>query len=148
MSIARFPAPQGYVAVPTLEPRAGMGGGGIVDGKYLGPLRFFEESFVRNELRAAPEDLCVVEVEGQSMEPLLRHGDTVLVDRRKVNLGMEGIFVLYDGEYVVCKWAERVHGSEPPMVRIRSSNLDFSPYEIEAERCQILGRVVWFARRL
>ena len=138
----------GYLPISTLQMHAGMGGGGIVDDAFLGPPKFFEAGFIYNELRAAPEDLCLVEVEGQSMEPLLRHGDTVLVDRRKVNLGMEGIFVLFDGDYVVCKWAERVHGSDPAMIRIRSSNSDFSQYEVEASRCQILGRVVWFARRL
>ncbi|BCI68119.1 hypothetical protein AAJCM20276_27430 [Acetobacter aceti] len=140
--------PSGYLPVPTLDIRAGAGGGGIVDGAYLGPPRYFESGFIENELRASPVDLCLLEIEGQSMEPLLRHGDTVLVDRRKSNLSMEGIFVLFDGDGVVCKWVERVHGAEVPTIRLRSENERFSPYEVEAANCQILGRVVWFARRL
>ncbi|MFT8896301.1 MAG: LexA family transcriptional regulator [Acetobacter sp.] len=140
--------PEDYLPVPTIDIRAGAGGGGIIDGAYLGPPRYFESGFIENELRASPTDLCLLEIEGQSMEPLLRHGDTVLVDRRKSNPSMEGIFVLFDGDGVVCKWVERVHGAEIPTIRLRSENERFSPYEVEADRCRVLGRVVWFARRL
>lgn len=145
VSQAGFPS---YLPVATLDVRAGAGGGGIIDGAYLGAPRYFEEGFITRELRASPQDLCVVEVEGQSMEPLLRSGDTVLVDRRKQNVAMEGVFVLFDGDGVVCKWVQRVHGSEPPMLRLTSENSRFPPYDVEAERCQMLGRVVWFSRRL
>lgn len=142
------PAAPAYLPVATLDIRAGAGGGGIIDDAYLGAPRYFEEGFITRELRARPEDLCVVEVEGQSMEPLLRSGDTVLVDLRKKNVAMEGIFVLFDGDGVVCKWVQRVHGSDPAMLRLASENSRFPPYEVEAERCRMLGRVVWFSRRL
>lgn len=140
--------PPNYVAVPTLDIRVGAGGGGIVDKTFLGEPRYFEEGFVRQELRAAPEDLCLVEIEGQSMEPLLRHGDTVLIDRRKTNISMEGIFVIFDGDGVVCKWIERDHQKDVPTLRIRSENPKFKDYDVLAENSQILGRVVWFGRRL
>lgn len=141
-------APLDYVAVRTLDVRAGAGGGGIVDDHAFGPPRFFEAGFVQRELRATAADLCVVEIEGQSMEPLLRNGDTVLVDMRKKNVSMEGIFVLFDGDGVVCKWVELVHGAETPTFKVISENQRFKPYEVDAQRCQILGRVVWFSRRL
>lgn len=141
-------APADYVPVRTLDVRAGAGGGGIIDDHAFGPPRFFEAGFVQRELRAAASDLCVVEIEGQSMEPLLRNGDTVLVDMRKKNVAMEGIFVLFDGDGVVCKWVELVHGAENPTFLVKSENDRFKPYEVEAQRCQILGRVVWFSRRL
>ncbi len=142
------PTAPAYLPVATLDIHAGAGGGGIIDDAYLGAPRYFEEGFITRELRARPQDLCVVEVEGQSMEPLLRSGDTVLVDQRKKNVAMEGIFVLFDGDGVVCKWAQRVHGSEPPLLLLTSENGRFPPYEVTAEQCQILGRVVWFSRRL
>lgn len=140
--------PPSYLPIPTFDIRAGAGGGGIVDRAFLGSPRYFEAGFVTQELRARPEDLCLIEIEGQSMEPLLRHGDTVIVDRRKINIAMEGIFVLFDGDGVVCKWAERVHGSEEPTIRLKSENPRFSDYEVPASICKIVGRVVWFSRRL
>lgn len=140
--------PPSYLPVPTLDVRAGAGGGGIINGAYLGSPRYFEAGFITQELRASPEDLCLVEIEGQSMEPLLRHGDTVLVDRRKTNLSMEGIFVLFDGDGVVCKWVEIDRDKDVPTLKIRSENPRFKDYDVLAENCQILGRVVWFGRRI
>lgn len=144
---SRFVPPE-YVPIPTLDVRAGAGGGGILNGCHLGSPRYFEAGFISQELRASPQDLCIVEIEGQSMEPLLRHGDTVLVDRRKTNVSMEGIFVLFDGDGVVCKWVERDHDKDIPTINIRSENPRFKDYSVLAENCQILGRVVWFGRRL
>lgn len=140
--------PPGYVAVPYISLRAGMGGCGYVEDRLLGRPKFFEEEFVRGALRASPSDLRVIEVEGQSMEPMLQNGDMVLVDTRKTSIIEPGIFVLFDGDGVVCKWAERAHEATEPMVRIKSENPRFSPYEVPAEQVQIIGRVVWFARRL
>ncbi|GAL97882.1 transcriptional regulator [Acetobacter tropicalis NRIC 0312] len=140
--------PPGYVAVPFISLRAGMGGGGYVEDQLLGRPKFFEEEFVRGTLRAHPADLRVIEVEGQSMEPMLKNGDMVLVDTRKVSIIEPGIFVLFDGDGVVCKWVERAHEASEPMIRIKSENPRFSPYEVPADLVQIIGRVVWFARRL
>lgn len=141
-------APAGYAAVAFLSSRAGMGGGQMVDSSIYGEPKYFEESFIQHDLRASPADLIVVQVEGQSMEPMLQNGDTVIVDRRKCSVIEPGIFVLFDGDGVVCKWVERVHGADEPTIRIKSENSRFSDYEVLAESCQIVGRVVWFARRL
>lgn len=140
--------PPGYVAVPFISLRAGMGGCGYVEDRLLGRPKFFEEEFVRGALRAQPADLRVIEVEGQSMEPMLQNGDMVLVDTRKTSIIEPGIFVLFDGDGVVCKWVERAHEATEPMIRIKSENPRFSPYVVPAEQVQVIGRVVWFARRL
>ncbi|BBC80835.1 MAG: LexA family transcriptional regulator [Acetobacter orientalis] len=140
--------PPGYVAVPFISLKAGMGGGGYVEDQLLGQPKFFEEEFVRGALRASPCDLRVIEVEGQSMEPMLQNGDMVLVDTRRTSIIEPGIFVLFDGDGVVCKWVERAHDASEPMVRIKSENTRFSPYCVPAEQVQIIGRVVWFARKL
>lgn len=140
--------PPGYVAVPFLSLKAGMGGCGYVEDRLLGRPKFFEEDFVRGTLRASPSDLRVIEVEGQSMEPMLQNGDMVLVDTRRTSIIEPGIFVLFDGDGVVCKWVERAHDATEPTVRIKSENPRFSAYCVPAEQVQIVGRVVWFARKL
>jgi len=134
--------------INSLNTSASAGGGRLPEAAFLGSPRYFERSFIEQDLRARPGDLLVVEIEGQSMEPLMRHGDLALVDQRKLNVAMEGIFVLFDGDGVVCKWVEPCRTHDVPMLRISSENSRFPPYEVEADRCQIVGRVVWFARRL
>lgn len=139
--------PPHYLPVSSIIIRAGMGGGRLVEEEILGPPRYFDEDLIRLDLRAQPVDLRVVEVEGPSMEPVLRNRDRVLVDVRKRSLAEPGLFVLYDGEGLVCKWVQRVHGSEPARIKISSENKAFDPYEVLAEQANIIGRVVWFARQ-
>jgi phage repressor protein C with HTH and peptisase S24 domain len=141
-------APPGYAPVPFIAMRAGMGGGGFVESEILGPPKYYEEDLIARELRAKPDDLRAIEVEGQSMEPLLQNRDMVLVDTRKTSVIEPGIFVLFDGDGIVCKWVERVHGASVPRLRIKSENGRFSAYEVLAEEVRVIGRVVWFARRL
>ena len=128
----------------------GPGSGGrrpVYRRRGSGPPKYFEEALLR-ELRAQPRDLRAIEVEGQSMEPLLQNGDQVLVDTRKISVVEPGLFVLFDGDGIVCKWVERAHDSAPRKLRLKSENPRFDSYDVVAERAQIIGRVVWFARRL
>jgi transcriptional regulator with XRE-family HTH domain len=141
-------APPGYLPVPTLLVPAKMGGGRLVEAEIIGPPRWYDEELIRHALRARPEDLRSGEVEGQSMEPLLRNRDRVIIDTRRKSLAEPGLFVLWDGEGLVCKWVQRVHGTDPARLKIISENKTFEPYEVLAEQAQIIGRVVWFARQL
>ena len=140
-------SPPGYAPVPYIAVRAAAGGGRYIEEEVLGPPKYFEEALLR-ELRAQPRDLRAIEVEGQSMEPLWQNGDQVLVDTRKISVVEPGLFVLFDGDGIVCKWVERAHDSAPRKLRLKSENPRFDSYDVVAERAQIIGRVVWFARRL
>lgn len=139
---------ENYVPVAALDTRAGAGGCGIVHNDSFRAPHYFDIGFITQKLRACPEDLCLVEIEGQSMEPLLQHGDLVLVDRRKTNISMEGIFVLHDGNGIVCKWVERCHESDIPKIVIKSENKRFSEYYALIDEIRIIGRVVWYSRTI
>jgi phage repressor protein C with HTH and peptisase S24 domain len=83
-----------------------------------------------------------------SARPRSEPRDRIIVDTTKLSLAEPGLFVLWDGGGLVCKWVERVPGSEPAMLCIMSENPRFQPYDIPAEQARIVGRVVWFARRI
>jgi transcriptional regulator with XRE-family HTH domain len=99
---------------PYIAVRAAAGGGRYIEEEVLGPPKYFEEALLR-ELRAQPRDLRAIEVEGQSMEPLLQNGDQVLVDTRKISVVEPGLFVLFDGDGVVAS------GSNGLTIRRRAS---------------------------
>ena len=133
-----------YVPVEILPTYAGMGGGGTGEG--ASEVALLPRSLVIEELRAHPSDLLVINVRGNSMEPLFEHGDQLVIDKRDVNPIQPGPFaLLYDDGYVV-KNVERV--PRTGRYRIFSSNSSYSPDEVEAEEVRILGRPVWYARRL
>ena len=64
------------------------------------------------------------------MEPLLQNGDQVLVDTRKISVVEPGLFVLFDGDGIVCKWVERAHDSAPRKLRLKSENPRFDSYDV------------------
>jgi len=133
-----------YVAVEVLPTFAGMGGGGTGDGDLETAL--VSRRLVADELRARPADLLLINVRGNSMEPLFRHGDQLLIDRRDRSPTQPGPFaLLYDDGYVVknVEWVER-----RTLLRVSSANLEFAPETVGPDDITILGRPVWFARRL
>jgi len=140
--------PPEYVAIRHLELTAGMGNPVYSEDEGDVTVAYFPSELIKHTLRATPEDLRFMEVEGPSMAPVLLDGDQVLVDVRKRNPSQPAIFMLWDGFGRVAKWVERVHKSDPPRLRISSENPRFEPYEALAEETNIIGRIVWFARRI
>lgn len=133
-----------YVAVKVLPTYAGMGGGGSGEGDELTAL--LPRSLVEDELRADPADLLVINVRGDSMEPLFQHGDQLVIDRRDQNPVQPGPFALWFDDGYVVKNVERIR--KTGRLHIFSSNPAYSPDEADPGEVQIMGRPVWFARRL
>jgi len=141
--------PGGYELVPSLDVDGGLGGGGDPgDDDLMGDPVLLPSALIRGELRGAPLDFLAMDVEGQSMEPVLESGDRILIDRRKTNPSQGGLFVIWDGNGLVAKWLERVPDSDPPRLRVFSENQRFTSYDVLTEEARVIGRVVWFARRL
>ncbi len=140
------PAPEmAYETIDILPTFAGMGGGGTGDGDKETAL--VPAYLIRSLLRGVPTDFVLVRVRGTSMEPMFRQDDELLIDKRDRSPTQPGPFCLWDaewGEYVV-KNVERLPGGR---IRVFSENPQFTPYEIDNDQSNILGRPVWFGRRL
>lgn len=138
-------SPRDYLAVNILPSYAGMGGGGNGEGDLgtgLVPRRLVEQ-----ELHAKVSDLLLIEARGDSMEPDFHHGDQILIDKRDCDPVQPGSFALWDGDAYLIKLVERVP-QKKGIYRVFSANGRYGSAEIPAEDVQIMGRPVWFARRL
>ena len=141
----------GYVAIPLYNGvRAAAGGGAIVEHETPDDALVFKEEWVRIELGARPQDLYLIRVAGDSMEPTLRSGDVILVDRRATRPDREGVYILRMNEMLLVKRLQALPGG---VVRVISDNTAFSPFEIKAadvggDELAIIGRVVWTGRRM
>jgi phage repressor protein C with HTH and peptisase S24 domain len=100
---------------------------------------------VRDTLHAAPADLRVNDVRGDSMLPTLAEGDVVLINLKERSPSPPGIFVLFDGLGLVVKRLEKLDDKK---IRILSDNSNYAPYNLNMDEIHIIGRVVWFAREL
>lgn len=125
----------------------GNAGSMIVEEKKGEPY-YFRRSWVADRLKTEPENLRMIFVEGDSMEPTLCQTDMVLVDITKQTPSPSGIFVLFDGMGLVAKRLEYLAQSKPPSVRILSDNPQYHSYECTIDETEIIGRVVWFAREI
>lgn len=139
------PAERDYLPIEVLPSYAGMGGGGTGEGDRATAL--IPRRLVEDELRAKPQDLLLIEARGESMQPDFLHGDQILIDRRDTNPVQPGTFALWDGDGYVVKLVERIP-RQAGRYRIFSANDRFSAYEVDADEVIIMGRPVWFGRRL
>ena len=141
------PTPSGrtYVRVEVLPSYVGMGGGGTPEGDR--EMAMLPRNLIEDELRGNAEDFQLIDVRGDSMMPDFQHGDQILIDRRDRNPRQPGPFALFDGDGYVLKLVERVP-QRRGWYRIFSANDRYSAYEIEETETTIMGRPVWFARRL
>ena len=94
------------------------------------------------------DDIRIIEVQGNSMEPSLSSGDKVVVDRRQTVPSPPGYFVLRDGLGIVIKQIEHIPNSNPPCLTIKSVNRDYDTYEVTRDQICIVGRVVAAIRRM
>jgi len=134
-----------FVSIDLLPSYAGMGGGGTGDGdQQLVPM---PRRLIIDQLRGQPKDFLLLDVRGDSMEPEFHHGDQILIDKRDRDPRQPGPFALWDDDGYVIKLVERVP-QKKGWYRIFSSNPRYSSYEIEENETTIMGRPVWFARRL
>jgi len=140
--------PARVTAVPEVRISASAGGGANLEQEPGGNDWYFDAGWLRYELRASARDLRVISIDGDSMEPVLYSGDKVMIDLSRTAPSPPGIFVLHDGIGLVAKQLEYIPNSDPPRVLIRSESSRYQDYERTIEEVNIVGRVIWFARRL
>lgn len=108
----------------------------------------FPDGYLSRSIGVRPENARIIEVQGDSMVPTLQSGDRVMVDLHQTNPSQPGLFALWDGIGVVIKRVEHIFNSEPPELRILSDNPQHAPYTGSADEVRIIGRIVWYARKM
>ena len=132
-----------WVEVPRLsvEASAGPGAQGAEE------IAFDAFRFSRRWLREqglTPGNLSAIRVMGDSMEPLLRDGDEVLVDTTARDF-REGVHVVRFNDTLLVK---RLASRGPGEFSLLSQNMAYPPISAAAEDLEVLGRVVWKSGRL
>ncbi len=139
--------PDTFALIPVYDARASAGPGSLGTDEAVSRLAF-RADWLRLVSRAAIEDLAVLRVDGDSMEPTLRHGDTVLLDLTQRNVvGREGIYVIRIDEWLQVK---RVAAN--PVDRtltLASDNVAYPAFPgIRPAEVDVIGRVIWLGRQV
>ena len=129
--------------VPRLALGASAGPGALAgEEQAIGAFRF-----AARWLRAQgldPAQLSAIAVAGDSMEPTLRDGDEILVDRSPRAL-RDGIHVVRVEDAVLVK---RLDMARPGTIALVSDNPAYRPLELAPGEVEVIGRVVWKSGRL
>lgn len=131
-----------FVAVPRLALDASAGPGAFSAEEISFDSSRFSRRWLR-EMGLEGADLTAIRVEGDSMEPLLRSGDEIFVDRNK--RAGEGVHVVRIGDVLHVK---QIQASAPGRIALISANEAYSPIELAREEIEIIGRVVWKGGRI
>jgi len=136
-----------WVEVPRLPLEASAGPGSVSGAVGAAEIAFDAFRFSRRWLREQglePAQLSSIRVIGDSMDPLLRDGDEILVDRTP-RAFREGVHVVRLGDALHVKLLQ----AEPPAgLRLISKNPAYETVEVAMADVDVVGRVVWKGGRL
>lgn len=139
-TITNTPASE-LVIIPRYQVEASAGHGSAVTSEdETGYYGFKREWLERRSLKA--NNLSVISVSGDSMEPDLRDGDLIVIDHATTSLADGNIYAVRfsDGLYV-----KRIQHLPEDKVHLISSNRNYPPIEIThptADGVEVVGRVV------
>lgn len=133
------------VEVAEIDLRYGLGGS-YLDAPVSTETRTFSREWLRQFTRTAPEQLFWTIGDGDSMEPTIRSGEVVLIDRSQDTPRMaDGIWAVAIGEIGMIK---RLHFPAKGRVELLSDNGLIPPVVATDDEMHVVGRVVAVVRRL
>ena len=133
----------GFRRIPKVAARLSAGTGSFECDQYVSYFLSFPSAWLARKGSAAA--MVAMEVFGQSMEPLIREGDTVLIDQSQTRIMAGAIYAVGVDDTILVKRLEK----HPDALVLCSDNKDFSPIHLDMdalEKVRILGRVIWSCR--
>ena len=89
--------------------------------------------------------MILIDIYGTSMEPELKHGDTVMIDTSQQDILAGSIYAVGIEDTIMVKRIEK----HPGKLVIRSDNKDYEPVYLsrnEMDGFRIIGKIVWISR--
>ena len=89
--------------------------------------------------------MILIDIYGTSMEPELKHGDTVMIDTSRNDILAGSIYAVGIDDTIMVKRIEK----HPGKLVLISDNKDYEPVYLsqnEMESVRIMGKVVWISR--
>jgi phage repressor protein C with HTH and peptisase S24 domain len=133
-----------YDAVPLLEVKASAGNGAVVEGERIAGWLHFRREYLKTV--GPVSQLRLIQVDGDSMEPTLRNGDTLMIHTGRIEVRGGKLYACayQPGELLV----KRLHPSPGGRIAVISDNPTYPRDEVDAGGLSVYGEVVWMARRL
>lgn len=135
----------GYSLIPKVQARLAAGTGSLETGGEIIGYYAFKLDFLHR--KGNPDHMVLMDVAGDSMEPVLMDADSVLIDESQRQIISGALFAVGVDHEVFVKYLIRVPGK----LVLKSKKPEYDPIEVDmngdlADTVRIIGRVVWSCR--
>ncbi len=129
--------------IPRVAARLSAGTGSFDCGEAVIDYLSFPSRWLSQKGSAA--SMVAMDVFGQSMEPVIREGDTVLIDQSQKHVLAGAIYAVGIEDTILVKRLEK----HPDKLVLCSDNTSYDPIYLareEMEKIRIIGKVIWSCR--
>lgn len=132
-----------YKSAPYVKARLCAGDGSFEVDETLRDYWMFRADWLNRKGSAA--HMILIDIHGNSMEPELKHGDTVMIDTSQKDILAGSISAVGIDDTIMVKRIEK----HPGKLVLRSDNKEYEPIYLsldEMDSFRIIGKVVWISR--
>ncbi len=132
-----------FLQVPKIQARLSAGGGSFETEPEIKELYSFRKDWLSKKGKS--RDMVLMDIFGNSMEPELKEGDTVLIDQSQQAVLAGAIYAVGVADTIVVKRLEK----RPNKLILFSENKSYPMISFEGEEMnsiRIIGKVIWICR--
>ncbi len=136
-------AAEEHMPVPKVKAKLCAGGGSLDVDAVPTEEHLFHSQWLRR--KGSPQHMVLMDVIGDSMEPEIHAGDTVLVDQSYTRLHNGAIFAVGVDDAIMIKRVEKTLAG----LTLHSDNPAYSAITLqgdELDTVRILGKIIWVSR--
>ena len=131
--------------IPKVKARLCAGGGSFEVGSEIEGYYAFRKDWL--DTKGAINKMVLMDIFGNSMEPEMKDGDTILIDESQRDVLAGAIYAVGVDDTIMVKRLEK----HPNKLVLLSDNKDYSPIYLqgsEINSVRIIGKVIWVSREL
>jgi phage repressor protein C with HTH and peptisase S24 domain len=134
-----------YKNIPKVKARLCAGGGSFEVGSEIEGYYAFRKDWLCT--KGTINKMVLMDIFGNSMEPEMKDGDTILIDESQRDILAGAIYAVGVDDTIMVKRVEK----HPNKLVLLSDNKDYSPIYLqgsEINSVRIIGKVIWVSREL
>jgi len=134
-----------FTGIPKVRARLSAGGGSFEVGSEIEGFYAFRKDWLVS--KGALNKMVLMDIFGNSMEPEIKNGDTILIDESQKDILAGAIFAVGVEDTIMVKRLEK----HPNKLVLISDNKDYAPIYLqgrEIDSIRIIGKVIWICREL
>ena len=134
-----------FTYIPKVQARLCAGGGSFEVNSGVSGYYSFRREWLAG--KGSADSMVLVDVFGNSMEPELKDGDTVLIDQSRTDIIAGAVYAVGIDDTIMVKRIEK----HPNRLVLLSDNTRYAPISLERGEMvnvRVIGKVIWACREL